>query len=59
MQSDFQCSYCGEWNSNAVDESAGPLQQYVEDCEVCCRPIEVRYTMANHAVCAFEARAIE
>lgn len=38
MQCGFQCSYCGEWNSTDVDESAGPLQQYVEDCEVCCQP---------------------
>ena len=38
MQCDFQCSYCGEWNSTEVDESAGPLQRYVEDCAVCCQP---------------------
>ncbi len=38
MQCDFQCSYCGEWNSTDVDESAGSLQEYVEDCEVCCQP---------------------
>jgi hypothetical protein len=38
MQSGFQCSYCGEWNDNDVDESAGRLQQFVEDCQVCCQP---------------------
>jgi hypothetical protein len=38
MQCDFQCRYCGEWNATDVDESAGPLQQYVEDCEVCYQP---------------------
>jgi hypothetical protein len=38
MASGFQCSYCGEWNVNEVDESAGMTQQYVEDCEVCCQP---------------------
>ena len=45
MQCDFQCSYCGEWNSTEVDESAGPLQQYVEDCAVCCQPnaLSVRF----------------
>ena len=45
MQCGFQCSYCGEWNSTDVDESAGPLQQYVEDCEVCCQPnlLSVRF----------------
>ncbi len=38
MQCDFQCSYCGEWSAIDVDESAGLLQQYVEDCQVCCQP---------------------
>jgi hypothetical protein len=38
MPSGFQCSYCGEWNVSAVDESAGTSQQYVEDCQVCCQP---------------------
>ncbi len=35
------CPYCGEPLTLLVDESAGP-QAYVEDCAVCCRPIEVR-----------------
>jgi hypothetical protein len=33
-------------------------QTYVEDCEVCCRPIEVRYTVEEDELCSFEARAI-
>ena len=32
------CPYCGESISVLVDESV-PAQSYVEDCEVCCRPI--------------------
>jgi hypothetical protein len=38
MQCDFQYSYCGEWNAPDVDESAGSLQEYAEDCQVCCQP---------------------
>lgn len=37
----IECPYCGEPFSTLVDSSAGG-QQYVEDCEVCCRPIEFR-----------------
>jgi hypothetical protein len=37
MASGFQCAGCGEWNETAVDSSAGPRQQYVEDCQVCCK----------------------
>lgn len=34
------CPYCGEPVELAVDDSAGH-QTYVEDCPVCCRPIEL------------------
>jgi hypothetical protein len=33
------CPYCGEGFDTVVDCSAGS-QRYVEDCPVCCRPIE-------------------
>ena len=32
------CPYCGEALDVLVDTSAG-VQQYYEDCGVCCRPI--------------------
>jgi transcription elongation factor Elf1 len=34
------CPYCGESFETSVDLSAGS-QHYIEDCAVCCRPIEV------------------
>ncbi len=34
-------------------------QTYVEDCEVCCHPIELRYAVEAGAVTGFEARALE
>lgn len=34
----IQCPYCGESFSALVDRSV-PQQDYIEDCEVCCRPI--------------------
>jgi hypothetical protein len=37
------CPYCGEPFDAEVDCSAGD-QAYVEDCWVCCRPIEIRIT---------------
>ena len=33
------CPYCGESFEATVDSSAGN-QDYIEDCPVCCRPIE-------------------
>lgn len=38
MVAGFQCAGCGEWNATDVDSSAGQRQQYVEDCQVCCKP---------------------
>ena len=32
------CPYCGETITILVDNSL-PEQEYVEDCQVCCRPI--------------------
>jgi transposase-like protein len=36
----IQCPYCGESYETVVDLSAGS-QRYIEDCAVCCRPIEI------------------
>jgi hypothetical protein len=37
---DIACPYCGEVCSVQVDTSAGE-QAYIEDCQVCCRPMEL------------------
>jgi cysteine-rich CPXCG protein len=38
MDTGFQCAGCGQWNETRVDESAGRIQRYVEDCQICCKP---------------------
>lgn len=35
---DYECPYCGETVETLLDLSGGD-QQYIEDCQVCCRPI--------------------
>jgi hypothetical protein len=35
-----ECPYCGESFETAVDWSAGAFR-YIEDCHVCCQPIEL------------------
>jgi hypothetical protein len=35
------CPACGEAIALAIDTSAGDEQEYVEDCAVCCRPMDV------------------
>jgi len=34
----IDCPYCGESIEILLDASI-PRQQYIEDCQVCCRPI--------------------
>jgi len=36
---DIQCPYCGESIGVLIDPGEADTQ-YVEDCQVCCRPIE-------------------
>jgi len=35
------CPYCGEPNEIGLDSGSGEQQEYVEDCQVCCRPWRV------------------
>ena len=39
------CPYCGEINEIGLDPGSGTEQEYVEDCQVCCRAwqVSVRY----------------
>ena len=39
------CPYCGEMLDLSVDLSAGS-QDYIEDCQVCCEPMEVHVEVA-------------
>ncbi len=39
IETAVQCPYCWEEFSLLVDASVDS-QEYVEDCEVCCRPID-------------------
>ncbi|AIF49473.1 CPXCG motif-containing cysteine-rich protein [Dyella japonica] len=40
----IHCPYCGEAIEILIDGSAGD-QQYIEDCQVCCRPIDIRVSI--------------
>jgi hypothetical protein len=52
------CPYCGEEISMVLDLSVR-RQSYVEDCEVCCKPIEISYTVEDDALASFDAKTLE
>jgi transcription elongation factor Elf1 len=58
MEYFFTCPYCWEEISMVLDLSVA-TQTYVEDCEVCCNPIEVRYLVEDGAIVDFSARILE
>ena len=34
-------------------------QTYIEDCEVCCQPIQISYSLEADSVTHFEAHTLE
>jgi len=40
------CPYCGE-NIHVVLDGSIPEQSYIEDCQVCCRPINFNISIEN------------
>ncbi|MBA3601892.1 MAG: CPXCG motif-containing cysteine-rich protein [Acidobacteria bacterium] len=54
----FTCPYCWQTVSMILDLSIEE-QSYVEDCEVCCNPIQISYTAQNFELADFSADSIE
>jgi len=52
----FNCPHCAQKISMLIDLSV-PAQIYVEDCEICCRPIEISYQVCDDDVIIFEANS--
>jgi Cysteine-rich CPXCG len=46
-----QCPYCGEQFETLVDSSAGSAS-YIEDCQVCCSPIQLQLEVDASGVLA-------
>jgi hypothetical protein len=51
----ISCPYCGEIISILIDRSV-ETQEYIEDCQVCCRPIDIRVDVSTDGHCHIEAR---
>ncbi|MBT4779710.1 MAG: CPXCG motif-containing cysteine-rich protein [Polaribacter sp.] len=54
----FQCPYCWEEISMLLDTSVSH-QNYVEDCETCCNPIEMDTRFDDGELTAFNAINLE
>jgi hypothetical protein len=54
----FQCPYCLAEISMLLDPSIRS-QEYIEDCEVCCNPIEIKPGFEDGELISFGAQSIE
>ncbi|CAM2008526.1 CPXCG motif-containing cysteine-rich protein [Acanthopleuribacter pedis] len=53
----FTCPTCWQRISMLLDTSVAH-QRYIEDCEVCCNPIEIAYQVEHGEIVSFQAEAI-
>ncbi|HEY9886700.1 MAG TPA: CPXCG motif-containing cysteine-rich protein [Vampirovibrionales bacterium] len=54
----FTCPYCWQQISFLLDLSE-PEQSYVEDCEVCCNPIVVSFSVQGAELSNFQSDILE
>ncbi|MBI5461709.1 MAG: CPXCG motif-containing cysteine-rich protein [Gammaproteobacteria bacterium] len=52
---DIDCPYCGENLTVSIDCSAGS-HDFIEDCIVCCRPIELHADIDAGQLLGLKAR---
>ncbi|MFT6029836.1 MAG: transcription elongation factor Elf1 [Oleiphilaceae bacterium] len=56
LEKNVYCPYCGEQIS-VVIEVLDENQEYIEDCQVCCRPITFDVMMANDGQASISVRS--
>jgi hypothetical protein len=50
----FRCPYCRQKISMLLDLSTEGVQSYIEDCEVCCQPIQITYESNGSELLSFQ-----
>ncbi|MBN8584813.1 MAG: CPXCG motif-containing cysteine-rich protein [Ignavibacteria bacterium] len=58
MEYFYTCPYCWQEVSIILDVSIN-RQTMIEDCEVCCNPVEFRYEVKDSEIINFEVIKIQ
>ena len=58
IEKEFTCPYCWENQLKMVDPSLS-TQTYIEDCEVCCNPIEFHINITDDELVQITPISIE
>ena len=53
----FDCPHCWENQLKMIDSTI-EKQLFIEDCEVCCNPIEFNLNIINNHIVSFSATPI-
>jgi transcription elongation factor Elf1 len=59
LEKKFKCPYCFERISMVLDLSEDGNQVYIEDCEVCCQPIQISFEAQAGKLAVFHCEAIQ
>jgi hypothetical protein len=55
----IQCPYCHQAISIALDTGVFEHTNVIEDCEVCCRPIEVSYDVKEGEITSYSYESVQ
>ena len=54
----FDCPHCWQNQLKLIDPSV-EMQNFIEDCEVCCNPLEFTLTVINNRIESFVVVTLE
>lgn len=55
----IQCPYCRQNISVLLDTGVDGRVNLIDDCEVCCRPIDITYSVENYEIADLYYTSIE
>lgn len=59
FEKNLVCPYCRQHITVLLDIGVDGFTQIIDDCEVCCRPIDITYNVEDSEVISFLYRSIE
>ena len=54
----FQCPHCWEDQLKMIDPSINN-QSFIEDCEICCNPLEFELSISDNSLQSFSVMPID
>jgi transcription elongation factor Elf1 len=54
----FNCPHCWQNQLKIIDSSVGE-QSFIEDCEVCCNPLEFNLSVENNFIESFSVDSLD